>query len=297
MSGDRSTTSADRDRSWPEDPRALLRRHGLRPKRSWGQNFLINLDLVRRLAGEIAHPDPEQVLEIGAGAGTLTAALAARVPRVVAIERDPDLIALLRAEARGWKHLRGTVEIVDADAAEFDYLSAASAATTVLAGNLPYQITGRLLRRVIEARAALTTAVVMVQAEVADRLRAPPGSRSYGVPSVMCQAYFDVTRLWRVSPGSFHPRPKVASAVVRLDPLARPRAGGLSEQALARVVHAAFGARRKTLRNALTAAFPRGAVEAALAAEDIAPARRAETLTVEQLAALGRRLDSGEQDP
>lgn len=180
-----------------EDPRSVIRRHGLRPKRSWGQNFLINLALVERIADEIAAKGTERVIEIGAGAGTLTAALAARVPEVIAIERDPEMLALLSAERPAWG---GQVEIVDADAADFDYLAAAKGACTVLAGNLPYQITGQLIRRVVEAREALERAVIMVQAEVAHRLRAMPGSKTYGVSSVMCQAWFEVLLLWKVSP-------------------------------------------------------------------------------------------------
>lgn len=270
-----------------EDPRAVLRRHGLRPKRSWGQNFLVNRALVERMADEIARDGIEQVIEIGAGVGTLTAALAARVPRVVALERDPDLVGLLRAESAAWG---GHVEVVDADAAAFDYEAVAASGVTALAGNLPYQITGRLLRRVIEVRSSVRRSVVMVQAEVADRLTAPAGTKAYGVLGVMCQAWFEVVRLWRVSPGSFHPRPRVASAVVGLSPLERPRAGDLSEAALATLVHAAFAARRKTLRNALSAAFDRDEVLTALAAEGLDPGRRAETLEVEQLAALARRL-------
>jgi 16S rRNA (adenine1518-N6/adenine1519-N6)-dimethyltransferase len=275
-----------------EDPRAVLRRHGLRPKRSWGQNFLVNRALVARMADEIARDGIEQVVEIGAGVGTLTAALAARVGRVVAVERDPDLVRLLRAESPSWG---GRVEVVDADATSFDYVAAAVDGVTAIAGNLPYQITGRLLRRIVEARGVIRRAVVMVQSEVADRLGAAPGGKEYGVLGVMCQAWFEVTRLWRVAPGSFHPRPAVSSAVVGLVPLERPRVGDLSEDALARLVHAAFASRRKTLRNALSASFPLDDVLAALDAEGLEPSRRGETLSVEQLAALARRLCQSSQ--
>ncbi len=125
---------------------------------------------------------------------------------------------------------------------------------------------------------------------MAQRLVALPGTQSYGVLSVMSQAWFSSTILWRLSPGSFFPRPKVSSAVVRLDPAAEPRASSIDEPTLARVVHAAFAARRKTLRNTLSAAFPREEALEALAAEGIDAGQRAETLSVEQLAALARRL-------
>ncbi len=270
-----------------EDPRAILRRHGLRPKRSWGQNFLVNSALVERMAKEIADHGTEQVIEIGAGVGTLTAALASRVPRVIALERDPDLVKVLLEEHSGWG---GDVEVVAANAVKYDYAERASAESTAIVGNLPYQLTGRLLRRVVECRDAIDFAVVMVQAEVAERLGASPGSKAYGILGVMCQAWFDVVKLWKISPGSFYPRPKVASVVVRLDPRDPPRVGTVSETDLSRLVHAAFGARRKTLSNTLSAAYPKKEVLGALEAEGIDPSRRAETLDVEQFAALTRRL-------
>lgn len=266
----------------------MLRRHGLRPKRSWGQNFLINLDLAERIADAVAASGAACAIEIGAGAGTLTAALAARLPRVVAVERDPELGALLAAE-RG-ASLGDNVEVVMADAATFDYAGAAAPGPAAVVGNLPYNLTGRLLRRVIEARDAICLGLVMVQLEVAERLVAGPGAEGYGVLTVMCQAWLDAEIQWRVSPGSFFPRPKVSSAVVRLSPQAAPRAGPVDEAALAALVHAAFAARRKTLRNTLGAAYDRDRALAALEAEGIDPGLRAEALSVEQLAALARRL-------
>lgn len=270
-----------------EDPRALLRRHGLRPKHSWGQNFLTNLKLVDRIADEVAAANTDLVIEIGAGVGTLTTALAQRVPRLIAIERDPDLVDLL---ARELDLVDGRLELVDCDALAFDYREASAGASVAIVGNLPYQLTGRLLRTVIQHHDLLTASVVMIQQEVADRLVAQPGTASYGVLSIMAQAWLEPTILWRVSPGSFHPRPKVGSAVVRLKPLPTPRVGSLSEETFSRVVHAAFSARRKTLRNSLKAAFEKTTILDALAAVNIDPGLRAEVLTIEQLAALTRQL-------
>ena len=280
----------DQPKNHLEDPRRVLRRHGLQPKKSWGQNFLVNLALAERIAGEVTESCAELIIEIGAGTGTLTSALAARAPRVMAIERDPDLVALLEAE-RG--SLGDNVDIAAADATSFDYRQAAGDASLAIAGNLPYQLSGRLLRRIVELRDRLELAVVMVQLEVAERLVAPPASSRYGVLSVMTQAFFDLELRFRASPGSFHPRPKVASAVVRLTPLPQPRCGELTEAQLAALVHPAFAARRKTLKNTLSSAFPKAAVLAALEAEAVDPRQRAETLNVEQLAALARRLGPG----
>lgn len=272
-----------------EDPRAVLRRHGLRPKRSWGQNFLVNLSLAERIADAVSESGVEHAIEIGAGVGTLTSALAARIQRVTAIERDPELANLLREEQQ-MQRLSENIGVVEADAATFDYLGATTSAPTAIVGNLPYNITGRLLRRIVEAREQLRVSVVMVQAEVARRLLAQPGNGDYGVLSVMCQAWLTPKLLWRVSPGSFHPKPKVSSAVVRLDPSENPSVGDLTEEAFARVVRAAFSSRRKTLRNTLGTLYDRDRSVDALEAEGIDPGRRAETLSVEDFAALTRRL-------
>lgn len=277
-----------------EDPRAVLRRYGLRPKRSWGQNFLVNRALADRIAATIAESGVDRAIEIGAGVGTLTAALAEKLTTVIAIERDPELVAVLREEL---PNLGNNVEIVEADAATFDYHQVATRGETAIVGNLPYNISGRLLRRIIEARDDLQMAAVMVQLEVARRLLANPGSSDYGVLSVMCQAWLTPKLLWRISPGSFHPKPGVSSAVVRLDPSNPPRAGELAEERFGRLVHAAFSARRKTLRNTLGKLFDRDRVLEALEAEAIDPSLRAETLSVEQLAALAQRLDDDGAHP
>jgi 16S rRNA (adenine1518-N6/adenine1519-N6)-dimethyltransferase len=270
-----------------EDPRAVLRRYGLRPKKSWGQNFLVNRALADRMASTLAEAGVSDAIEIGAGLGTLTAALAENLRTVTAIERDPELVAVLREEL---PNLGQNVVIVEADAATFDYDEVASGGTTAIVGNLPYNISGRLLRRIIEMRGRLELALVMVQREVAKRLLAEPSSSDYGVLSVMCQSWLTPELMWRVSPGSFYPQPGVSSAVVRLTATDEPRAGELDEEHLGRVVHAAFSARRKTLKNTLSSSFDRAEVMAALKAEDIDPGRRAETLSVEQLAALAKRL-------
>lgn len=265
----------------------MLRRYGLRPKRSWGQNFLVNRALAERIAATLVEAGVTHAIEIGAGVGTLTASLAEKLTTVIAIERDPELVGVLKAEL---PNLGSNVEIVEADAATFDYHRASTHDETAIVGNLPYNITGRLLRRIIEARDEFQMSAVMVQLEVAQRLLAAPGSTDYGVLSVMCQAWLTPKLLWRISPGSFHPQPGVSSAVIRLDPSNPPRAGTLGEEDFAKLVHAAFSARRKTLRNTLGSIFDRDEVLAALHAEGIDPGLRAETLSVEQFAALALRL-------
>lgn len=271
------------------DPRVLLRRYELRPKRSFGQNFLVSEPVVRKIAELCTSGAPEIVVEIGAGLGTLTAALLARAPRVVAIERDRELVPILEKELAPQIE-RGALRLVEADAAQVDFLELfGDARKAVLAGNLPYQITGRLLERATELRARVERVVVMVQREVADRLVAKPDGDAYGQLSIFAQAGFTVKRELLVSAGCFHPRPEVESAVVSLTPLATPRAE--ETPTFRRVVHAAFAARRKTLRNALAALLGEAGAKEAVGETGIDLQRRGETLSVEELASIARALD------
>lgn len=275
------------------DPRAVLARHGLRPKRSFGQNFLVARPTVEKIAELCIFPRKTEVIEIGAGLGTLTAALLDRGADVVAVERDRDLVPVLRQEL-AQDVARGALRIVEADAATFDIASVLSSTNAnVLAGNLPYQITGRLLERAVSLRGRLERAVFMVQREVADRLAAGAGDDAYGQLTVFSQAAFEVKRAFVVSSGSFHPRPEVDSAVVVLTPYATPRAQ--ETPTFRAVVHAAFGARRKTLRNAL-ASVTKTEEERAAAASIVDLSRRGETLSVEEFSALAAAIDDARAD-
>ncbi|MBL8722057.1 MAG: ribosomal RNA small subunit methyltransferase A [Myxococcales bacterium] len=259
------------------DPRTVLARHGLRPKRSFGQNFLVAESIVARIAA-LCVPEPgTHVVEIGAGLGTLTQALLDRGARVTAIERDRDLLPVLRKELSAELE-EGRLTLLEADAAQVDY-AALFRDGGVLAGNLPYQITGRLIELATDLP-GLSRAVFMVQREVADRLASVVDGEAWGQLSVFVQAAFSVERAFVVSAGCFHPAPQVESAVVVLTPLAQRRA--LETSAFRAVVHAAFGARRKTLRNALGRVAP----AEVFAATGIDLGRRGETLSIEEFAAL-----------
>ena len=267
-----------------EDPRKALARHGLRPKRSFSQNFLVARSVVEAIAEAAVPAKGAHVVELGPGLGTLTAALLRRGARVTAVERDLDMIAVLRADFGD-----RALEVIEADAAEIDLASLASEGPFALAGNLPYAATGAIMQNLGRRPAALTQAVLMVQKEVRDRLVASPGTKEWGIPSVFVQAAFEVRSLLRVPSGAFHPAPKVDSAVVRLVPRVTPRAE--ESPVFVRVVHAGFGARRKTLRNALTRDFETPRIDAALAKTGIDGTRRAETLTIEELAALAHAIE------
>jgi len=265
-----------------EDPRRVLARHGLAPKRSFSQNFLISESAVTRIAEAVAPSPGERVVELGPGLGTLTGALLRAGADVVAVEQDRAMIAVLAAEFPTPR-----LRVREGDAATLDYAALTAelgVARIAVAGNLPYAVTGGILRTLTHARALLSRAVVMVQREVRDRLLAAPGTGEYGALTVFVQGAFTVTPVVNVPPGAFHPAPKVASAVVKLVPLAVPRAE--ETPALRAVVRAVFDARRKTLRNALGRAFGSDAATRALDALGIDPQRRGETLSVEQFAAL-----------
>lgn len=271
------------------DARVLLERYGLRAKKSFSQNFLISDRAFRAIVDATVRTDHDTIVEIGAGLGTLTARLAERVPegKVIALERDRDMIAVLRAELAGVDN----VEVEEVDALRYDLAMAARANggdPVIVCGNLPYQIASQLMFRVLDARAAVVQAVFMIQKEMADRLVAPPGGKDYGALGVMIRTYADVSTVAKVGAGSFVPPPKVDSTVVRLTPLAdaKPRVPIADEKHYSAVVHAAFGQRRKTLRNALRAVFPEEAVDAALSTTKIDGIRRGETLEIAEFAAL-----------
>ncbi|HLK91733.1 MAG TPA: 16S rRNA (adenine(1518)-N(6)/adenine(1519)-N(6))-dimethyltransferase RsmA [Polyangia bacterium] len=272
-----------------DDPRRVLARHGLSAKKSWGQNFLRDRAVLARIAAAARATADDVVVEIGAGLGSLTTALCAAEPppaRVVAIERDPDMLRVLAAELAD----EPRVEVVAADAARFDLGAAARAAgrPIVVVGNLPYQIASALVLAVIEAgrAGAVARAVVMVQREMAKRITAPPGSRVYGRLTVAVAQHAEARLLFDVKPGSFHPAPSVVSSVLSLVPRATPLAPVRAPALFDEVVKRAFAMRRKMLRRALAAGFGEEAAAAALAASGIAGTRRAEELSVAEFARL-----------
>ena len=271
----------------PKAAPELLRARGLRPKKSFGQNFLVDRRIAAAIAEAATTPAGGVVLELGAGLGALTRPLLDRAARVVAVERDRDLVPILSAELEAERNA-GRLEILEADAAQLDWLAALAAgpAPRVVAGNLPYQITGRLLERATQLAREIDRAVFMVQSEVADRLVAPAGGDAYGALSVFAQAAFSIRKLLTARAGAFHPRPDVDSAVVVLEPHATPRA--VETDRFRQAVRAAFEMRRKTLRNAWKGLYgwSRDDLERAAAQAGISLDARGETLSVEQFARL-----------
>ena len=274
---------------------ALLRSAGLAPKKSFGQNFLVSDAVLARIAAACV-PDEEvgraRVLELGAGLGALTAVLTERAAHVTAVERDRDLVPVLR-EALREPVSGGKLTVLEADAQGLDVgaLLGTGDAPRVLAGNLPYQITGQLLRLAVEQADAVDRVVFMIQEEVAERLVAAPSTKAYGALSVFVQAAFAVRVVVDVPPGAFAPPPRVSSAVVALSPR-RPRLAEETE-AFRALVKGAFGARRKTLRNAWRGVADDAArLEAAAAAAGVSLDARGETLDVAAFARVAKALSS-----
>ena len=265
--------------------REVIRRHGLRAKKSLGQNFLLDLNLTARIARAAGPLDGVEVVEIGPGPGGLTRALlAAGARRVIAVERDDRAIAALAEIAA---HYPGRLEVVAGDALDFDPRGLIGAPARVVA-NLPYNIATALLVSWLTLEPWppwYDRLVLMFQREVAERIVAAPGSKSYGRLSVLVGWRCEARILFDVAGSAFVPPPKVTSSLVEVVPRARPLA--CERRALERVTEAAFGQRRKMLRQSLKG-VP-GALDA-LEQLGIDAQRRAETLSVAEFVAVARAL-------
>ena len=266
---------------------SILRHRGLRPKASWGQNFLDDQPSLQRIVDAAALRPSDSVVELGAGLGHLTQLLLATGAQVIAVERDPDLVEVL-------KELRAdNLHLVAGNAARLDFAALSGGKRVIVVGNIPYHLTSPILFELLDQREHVSRAVLTMQQEVAARIGAPPGGRDYGILSVLLALYYHLQTLFTLRPALFHPHPKVASAVVRLDSLETPRAALLNEERFRQLVKAAFAHRRKTISNSLKSAQALGSPQAlaeALARAKIDPTRRAETVSVEEFAALERAL-------
>lgn len=275
----------------PHVVRELLRRHGVTLHRALGQNFLVDANILRKILDAAVLSPETGVLEIGAGIGTLTRALAEHARHVLVIELDRSLRPILRETLAG-------VENVHVEYGDFlkvnlpALLDAYCAPLCQVVANIPYQITSPLITRLLEHKASFTRMVLMMQKEVAERLLAKPGTGEYGSMTVFVRYHAEVRLVTHVSRNSFLPPPKVDSAVVRLDPRAEPPLPVKDEKRFFAVVHAAFGARRKTLLNALSGGLgqPREVLEPALERAGIDPKRRGETLSLEEFITLSNEL-------
>ncbi len=269
--------------------REVIARHGLTARRALGQNFLLDLNLCRRIARAAGALEGQTVLEVGPGPGGLTRSLLDEgAARVVAVEADPRAVAALAELAEAYS---GRLEIIEGDALNLDVAKLVKGPVKVVA-NLPYNIATPLLAGWLSADdwpPWFESLTLTFQKEVAERISAPPGSKTYGRLSILGQWRCNVVRHFDIPAKAFVPAPKVTSTVIGLTPLTVPRAEADAD-CLSTVVAAAFGQRRKMLRSALKVLEPNMGDNAAklLEVAQIDPTRRAEELSVEEFCALAR---------
>jgi 16S rRNA (adenine1518-N6/adenine1519-N6)-dimethyltransferase len=249
------------------------------PRRRFGQNFLVDPHYVARILDAVDPKLGDHIVEIGPGLAALTADLIARAQHITAIEIDRDLAARLRTT-----YAPAQLTLHEDDALNFDFARLGERLRIV--GNLPYNISSPLLFHLAKFADRLIDLHVMLQREVVARMTAEPATADYGRLTVALQATFRVTRLFVIPPGAFRPAPKVDSAFVRLVPLGEAKPAIADEALFARVVAAAFGQRRKTLRNALASIGDDGTMREA----GIDPSARGETLSVSDYARLANAL-------
>ncbi len=276
------------------DVRRLAARLDLRPTKQRGQNFVIDGNTVRRIVRESAITGDDIVVEVGPGLGSLTLALLEVARRVVAIEVDDRLASLLAETVAAYAPEQaarpGAFTLVHADALRVTEVPGPP--PTALVANLPYNVSVPVLLHLLALLPTLERGLVMVQAEVADRLAARPGSRTYGVPSVKAAWYADVRRAGAIGRSVFWPAPNVDSGLVGWTRREPPATTATRAQVFA-VIDAAFAHRRKALRGALRSLADGAVVDHALAAAGVDPLARGESLGVEQFAALAEGLAQG----
>ncbi|WP_073783768.1 16S rRNA (adenine(1518)-N(6)/adenine(1519)-N(6))-dimethyltransferase RsmA [Streptomyces uncialis] len=268
----------------PADIRELAAALGVKPTKQRGQNFVIDANTVRRIVRTAAVRPEDRVVEVGPGLGSLTLALLEAAEHVTAVEIDDTLAAALPATiAARMPERAARFDLVHSDAMRVTELP--GPAPTALVANLPYNVAVPVLLHMLETFPTIERTLVMVQAEVADRLAAPPGSKVYGVPSVKANWYAEVKRAGSIGRTVFWPAPNVDSGLVALVRRTEPVRTTATRREVFTVVDAAFAQRRKTLRAALSGwAGSAPAAEAALRAAGISPQARGEALTVEEFA-------------
>ncbi|MCL6637867.1 MAG: 16S rRNA (adenine(1518)-N(6)/adenine(1519)-N(6))-dimethyltransferase RsmA [Alicyclobacillus sp.] len=279
------------DVSKPSQLMSLLQAAGFRFKKQLGQNFLVDAHALQRILAAANVSAADGAFEIGPGAGVVTQRLAQQARRVLCVEKDTTLAPVLANALAGFDN----VQVRMADVLELDWhelwQAFADCREVVVVANLPYYVTTPILLHMLESGVRFQRAVLMVQREVAERLQAPPASKAYGALSVAVQYRAEVDWLGRVPPGAFIPPPKVESALVRLRVRPQPAVQVEDERLFFRVVRAAFGQRRKTLRNALTGlGLDKQATQQVLAEAAIDPERRGETLSLSEFAGLAAAL-------
>ena len=270
-------------------PRVLLKAWNLKPKKHLGQNFLLNPSTAEAIASRANLSPDDVVLEIGAGLGALTIPVARIVKKIYALEKDPQMVELLKTQIL--VNRISNCEIVQGDILKIDLHTFAELAAEkiIVVGNLPYNISSQILVKLIQSRHAVQRAIVMLQKELARRISAQPGIKEYGRISAMLRYCADIRIVANVKASTFYPPPKIDSQVLEIRFKSTSVYGEHDEAMLFKVIKAAFGNRRKTLKNALIASelslTPQTALQS-LGSAGIDPSRRAETLDSSEFVSL-----------
>jgi 16S rRNA (adenine1518-N6/adenine1519-N6)-dimethyltransferase len=261
--------------------RKMVAQYEIHPRKRLGQSFLEDRNIIRRIVALAEPAGDETVVEIGAGLGSMTEELAKRAGRVIALEVDQRLVGVLRERFAG----QDRVEVLQMDVLKYDFSSACPGGRIKVVGNIPYHLSSPILFRLLDFRRSISSMLLMFQKELADRITAPPGTKDYGIPSVLVARYTRATCELTVPPTCFYPVPDVVSSVLRI--MVRQEPNLLNEELFAKIVRAAFAQRRKTLWNNLRhIGIPEEMVGRMFAGSGIDRTRRAETLSVEEFSRL-----------
>ncbi len=280
-------------------PITLLHAWGIRPKKRAGQNFLTDPSTADMIVARSKLSGKDVVLEIGAGLGALTIPLAKIAKKVYAVEKDPQIVTLLKTEL-AVNHL-ANVEIMETNILNLDIKNLAKSLNQkmIVMGNLPYNISSQILVQLVHSRSAVSRAVLMLQKELVGRIASPPGRKDYGRLSVMFQYCADIKPITHVMAHLFFPKPKVDSTVLEIKFKNQAEYVPKDEAFFFSVIKAAFGQRRKTLKNAISGSdlkIDAAKVSAACSRCCIDPSRRAETLSVDEFVRLSNSLQTTKED-
>jgi len=261
---------------------------GFRPSRRLGQNFLVDENVARKIAAFAAWAPTDTVVELGAGTGALLCVIAPLVKRLIAVEIDPRLLEGLRAQAAAL----GNVHIEQADARKLDFGALGMPTPLKIIGNIPYYASSEIIFNVLAQRAHIASATLMVQKEFAERICAVPGSKSYGIPTVLIGMFANISKGFDVAPSCFYPPPQVVSTLLRLDFLATSRYELADENIFTRTVRGLFAQRRKSVSNNLKRLLD-GDVQRALWILNkvgVMPMSRAESLSLDDFVGIANAL-------
>lgn len=254
-----------------------------------GQNFLIDENILKKIVDAAELDENSTVIEIGPGIGTLTQEMAKRCKKVVAVEIDKNLIPILEETLGNFKNIK----IIHSDALKVDFnkiIKEENLENVKVVANLPYYVTTPIIAKLLNERVKISSMIIMIQKEVADRILAKPNTDEYGTLSLLCQYHCDIKKICKVSPNCFVPPPRVESMVIRLDIRDQKRVEVLDEELFFNIIKSAFNMRRKTLSNSLKSIANEDILLKALEELSIDPKRRGETLSIEEFAKLSNIL-------